>query len=179
LSDPSPTPNIIIVAGVSGCGKSTIANRLAEAHGFPFLEGDDFHPTQNVEHMSQGKPLTDEMRFPWLKTLAQAASDAARAHGGAIVSCSALKQSYRDLLVSQTGGARIVLLYGSRDAILNRMAARENHYMPTSLLDSQLETLEMPKPQEKKVFAVNADHAAEKVFELVQKTLKNTLAPPQ
>ncbi|WP_085849236.1 hypothetical protein [Pacificibacter marinus] len=123
--------------------------------------------------------MSDEMRLPWLQILAQAARKAARKQGCAVVSCSALKQSYRDLLISETGRARVVLLHGTRAAILKRMAVRENHYLPTSLLDSQLETLEMPNPQEKKVFAVNADSASEKVFELVQKTLKNTLAPPR
>jgi len=171
--------DIIIIGGVSGCGKSTIASALATEAGYPFLEGDDYHPPENVAHMSAGHPLTDEMRMPWLTTLARAARDAALKHGGAVVSCSSLKRSYRDLLQKESGGARIILLHGSRDAILTRMAARENHYMPTTLLDSQLATLEMPNIQEKKVFPVLAESTAEKVFELVQKTLKNPLAPPQ
>lgn len=174
----SNTLDIIIVGGVSGCGKSTIASALADVFGYPFLEGDEFHPSENVAHMSAGRPLTDDMRIPWLTTLAHAARDAATKHGGAVVSCSALKRSYRDLLQAESGGARIILLHGSRDAILTRMAARENHYMPTALLDSQLATLEMPNRQEKKVFPVLAESAPEKVFQLVQKTLKNPLAPP-
>ncbi|MEM5476027.1 gluconokinase [Pacificibacter sp. AS14] len=175
----SQTLDIIIVGGVSGCGKSTIAAALAKEAGYPFFEGDEYHPPENVAHMSAGHPLTDDMRMPWLTTLAHAARDGAAQHGGVVVSCSALKRSYRDLLQLESGGARIILLHGSRDAILTRMAARENHYMPTTLLDSQLATLEMPEPQEKKVFPVLAESTPEKVFQLVQKTLKNPLAPPR
>ncbi|MFT6168588.1 MAG: carbohydrate kinase (thermoresistant glucokinase family) [Celeribacter sp.] len=172
------SPDIIFIAGVSGCGKSTVAHALAQACGYPFLEGDDYHPPKNVAHMASGAPLNDDMRWPWLTALAHAARAAAHQHGGAVVSCSALKRSYRDHLQTESGGARVVLLHGTRDAILKRMSARENHYMPTTLLDSQLATLQMPETQEKKVFAVNADDAPEKVFEIVQKTLKNPLAPP-
>jgi carbohydrate kinase (thermoresistant glucokinase family) len=173
-----PVLDIIFVGGVSGCGKSTVAASLAQSYGYPFLEGDDYHPPENVARMSAGHPLTDDMRWPWLATLAQAAVSAAQRAGGAVVSCSALKQSYRELLQQETGGARVVLLVADRDAIMNRMSQRKKHYMPTALLDSQFTTLELPNSQEKKAFVVAADQAPEKVLKIVQKTLKNTLAPP-
>ncbi|WP_417247897.1 gluconokinase [Celeribacter sp.] len=155
--------DIIIVAGVSGSGKTTLAETLAAHFELPFLEGDDFHPPQNVVAMAAGTPLTDEMRAPWLDRLGQAARDAGEVHGGAIVSCSSLKRSYRDLLREGTGGCRFVLLNGDRDLILDRMAKRENHYMPTALLDSQIATLEPPEPDESDLIEVSVDATPEQI----------------
>ncbi len=117
-----PKLDIIIVAGVSGCGKSTVAKALAETCGYPFLEGDEYHPAENVAAMAAGRPLTDEMRWPWLRRLASSAVEKANGAGGAVVSCSALKRAYRDLLREQTGGCRFVLLTGDRDMIYARMS---------------------------------------------------------
>lgn len=151
------TPGIIIVAGVSGCGKSTLAEALAAHFDVPFLEGDDFHPPENVAAMAAGTPLNDEMRAPWLDALANAARAASDAQGGAIVSCSSLKRIYRDRLRAGTGGCRFILMTGSRELILSRMAKRENHYMPTSLLDSQIATLEAPQPDETDLTEIAVD----------------------
>ncbi len=131
-----------VVMGVSGCGKSTVGRALAAANGVPFVEGDQFHPPANVAKMSAGVPLTDDDRADWLLAL-QAQIRAAAARGeGLVVSCSALKRRYRDLLRQGDPGLRFAHLNGPRELIAARMQARTAHYMPTSLLDSQLRDLE-------------------------------------
>ena len=131
-----------VVMGVSGCGKSTIGQQLADACAYAFVEGDDFHPTANVDKMSAGQPLDDEDRRDWLRALRDRIRDA-RDHGlGLVVSCSALKRSYRDLLREADPALRFVHLDGPRALIAERLSARRNHYMPPQLLDSQLATLE-------------------------------------
>lgn len=146
-------PPVIIVMGVSGCGKSTLGALLAEALDCPFLEGDAYHSADAVEKMRRGTPLTDEDRWPWLERLGQAIAamrDAAGARdGGPVAACSALRRCYRDRLRATIGGpVRFVLLENSREALLARVGNRPGHYMPTSLLDSQLATLERPTPDE-------------------------------
>ena len=137
------TARIIIVMGVSGCGKSSIGTALAAHFGAPFLDGDDFHPPANVEKMRSGNPLTDEDRWPWLDTLGTALHQTASIEGRVFAACSALKRSYRDALRRAAGEAIFfVFLDGTRDLIAGRMAARVDHYMPTGLLDSQIATLE-------------------------------------
>ena len=129
--------------GVSGSGKSTIGHMLAEALGVVFLEGDEFHTPENVSKMSSGIPLTDEDRWPWLDRLANAAIE--HSDNGYVVSCSALKKSYRTHLFSKIGDQlKIIHLNGDFELILDRMSARSNHYMPSDLLKSQFEALEMP-----------------------------------
>lgn len=131
-----------VVMGVSGCGKSEIGARLAAALGLPFLEGDSFHPPENVAKMSAGIPLNDEDRAGWLQTL-RAQISAARERGeGLVLSCSSLKRRYRDLLRSGDPALRFAHLSGERSVIEQRMHARPGHYMPPSLLDSQLRDLE-------------------------------------
>jgi len=134
---------IIIVMGVSGCGKSSVGAALGGREGVPFLDGDDFHPTANVEKMRSGTPLTDEDRWPWLVILGKALHEAAAIDGRVFGACSALKRSYRDALTKAAGEPILFLhLDGPKELIAERMAARTGHYMPTGLLDSQVATLE-------------------------------------
>jgi len=140
---------LIVVMGVAGSGKSTIAAGLAEKLGVDFIEGDALHPQANVNKMAGGQPLTDDDRWPWLEAIG-ARIDAERAAGmGVVVSCSALKHVYRDCLRKKVNGrVRFILLDGPRDLISQRMIGRKGHFMPQSLLDSQLATLEKPGPVE-------------------------------
>lgn len=134
--------------GVSGCGKSEIGQRLAAALAVPFVEGDAFHSPANVAKMSAGTALTDADRSEWLLNL-QAEIRAARDNGtGLVLSCSALKRRYRDVLRAGDPGLRFAHLSGERELIASRMQARVGHYMPLSLLDSQLNALEPLQPDE-------------------------------
>jgi gluconokinase len=134
---------VVVVMGVSGSGKSTVGRGLADAMHWPFLDADDFHPAANVAKMRAGTPLTDKDRWPWLDRLAAEIS-AINARGEhAVLACSALKQAYRDRL-AVAGGVRFAYLKGDRATIEPRLAARAGHYMPASLLVSQLATLEEP-----------------------------------
>lgn len=139
-------PPVIVVMGVSGCGKSTVGAALASALGVEFVEGDAFHPPENVARMAAGTPLTDADRAGWLRTLA--AHIAQAAPRGVVVSCSALKRSYRDVLREGSAALRFVWLDLPRAELEARMARRTGHYMPASLLDSQLATLEPPHADE-------------------------------
>lgn len=138
----------LVVMGVSGSGKSVVGEGLASALGIPFIEGDRLHPQANVDKMSAGTPLTDEDRWPWLERVGHALEVAVGDHGGAIAACSALKASYRDRLRGEVGGGlRFIFLEGSRDLLMRRMQARKHHFMPASLLDSQMATLEPPRDE--------------------------------
>lgn len=135
----------LVVMGVSGCGKSSLGAALAESLAIPFFEGDALHPPANVEKMRSGIPLTDEDRWPWLDRVAQCLAD----EPAAIVSCSALRRLYRDHIRAGAGAElRFIHLAGSRDLLAQRMQTRPGHYMPVSLLDSQLGTLEPPGADE-------------------------------
>jgi len=137
----------IVVMGVSGCGKSTLGAALADALGIPFVEGDGLHPPANVAKMAAGIPLNDEDRRPFLDNVADALI--ANRAAGCVVSCSALKRDYRDRLRARAGAdIRFVLPLLSKEALLRRMSAREGHFMPVQLLDSQLATLEIPEEEE-------------------------------
>ncbi|MBR0675964.1 gluconokinase [Roseomonas alkaliterrae] len=130
--------------GVSGAGKSTVGALLAERLGWPFEDGDSFHPPANVEKMRAGTPLTDEDRWPWLAAIA-ARITAARAEGrGVVIACSALKRAYRDVLRAGHADIRFLHLTGEPALIMARQAARQGHYMPASLVASQFATLEPP-----------------------------------
>jgi gluconokinase len=138
-------PKAIVVMGVSGSGKSTLGGMLAAELHCPFLEGDSFHPDANVAKMRSGEPLDDDDRWPWLDALGAAAGKAAATRGRVIVACSALKHSYRDRLAAAIGAPTLfVLLEASPTELERRMDDRPGHYMPRSLLDSQLQTLERP-----------------------------------
>lgn len=147
----SSLPAAIIVMGVSGSGKSTIGEIIAEHFGLAFRDGDSFHPPANVEKMRAGTPLTDEDRWPWLAAMASWIAENRAAGRSVVLACSALKRVYRDALRDGHGDVRFVFLDGSKAEIAPRMAARKGHYMPTSLLDSQLATLEPPGPDENPV----------------------------
>ncbi len=128
--------------GVSGCGKSSVGLQLAGALQVPFLEGDTYHSYANVAKMTAGVPLTDADRADWLMALHKEIRDARLKQNGLVLSCSSLKRRYRDLLRSADPELRFVHLAGPRELIAERMAARKDHYMPSTLLDSQLATLE-------------------------------------
>jgi carbohydrate kinase (thermoresistant glucokinase family) len=141
-------PHILIVMGVSGSGKTTIARMLADRLGWPFLEGDDLHPASNVAKMKAGTPLTDADRLPWLQAIA-AWIDARLAAGEpGVVTCSALKHAYRDILVGERPNVRLVYLQGEKAVIARWLDARKGHFMPPALLDSQFATLEEPTEDE-------------------------------
>ena len=141
-------PMVVVVMGVSGSGKTTVAKLLAEMSGWQFQEGDTLHPPANVEKMSAGIPLTDADRLPWLRKIAETI-DGWRARGeSGVITCSALKRSYRDIIIGDRPNVRLVYLKGSHDLIRQRMAARHGHFMPPTLLDSQFSTLEEPSPDE-------------------------------
>lgn len=147
----STPPPILLLMGVAGAGKTTVAQELARALGLAFQEGDALHPPQNVAKMRAGTPLDDADRWPWLDRIA-AQIDRWREDGvGGIVTCSALKRAYRDRLLDGRTGVRLVHLTGAPELIRARMAARRDHYMPLSLLDSQLATLEPPAPAERAI----------------------------
>ncbi|MEU6376251.1 gluconokinase [Streptomyces sp. NPDC046909] len=134
------TPHVVVVMGVAGTGKTTIGPLLAARLGVPYAEGDDFHPPANIAKMSAGTPLTDEDRWPWLDAIGDWADG--RAGLGGVVSCSALKRSYRDRLRAAAPGLVFVHLAGDRALIEDRMSHRQGHFMPTALLDSQFATLQ-------------------------------------
>lgn len=138
----------IVVMGVSGCGKSTVGRDLAAALGVPFVEGDGLHPPRNVALMAAGTPLTDDDRRDWLNTLAEVLAGAAARGHGVVVSCSALKRIYRDRLRAGAPGTRFVFLHGPSALLAERLQGRSGHYMPPSLLQSQLDTLEPPTADE-------------------------------
>ncbi|MBR1266703.1 gluconokinase [Bradyrhizobium sp. AUGA SZCCT0222] len=137
--------------GVSGSGKSTIADRLAARLGWRYEDADKFHPPANVAKMSAGQPLTDDDRWPWLQAIADEIDRLSAAGQRAVVACSALKRSYRDILVHGRDDIRVVFLNGTQDLIADRLAARKGHFMPPGLLASQFRTLEPPKPDERPI----------------------------
>ena len=138
-----------VIMGVSGSGKTTVGAMLARALDVEFVDGDDLHPPENVERMAAGIALTDDDRRPWLLAIAARLRAAQRAAAGRVVACSALKRSYRDVLRREgDADVRFVFLKGHRAILEKRMTARRGHYMPATLLDSQLATLEEPSPNE-------------------------------
>ncbi|CAI2353726.1 unnamed protein product [Caenorhabditis sp. 36 PRJEB53466] len=145
--------DIIFVMGVSGCGKSTIGSALAERLNWSFKDGDTFHPPQNIEKMCAGIPLTDADRLPWLRTI----NTFARSHPRHVIACSSLKKSYRTVL-SERVAANFFLLNIKREILEKRLSSRAGHFMPSSLLESQLATLELPERDESNVIVVDANN---------------------
>jgi len=134
--------------GVSGAGKTVIGSRLASALGAEFVEGDSYHPPANIEKMAAGIPLTDEDRQGWLDAIAGRIRRANDSRDTVVVSCSALKRAYRDIIRADAGQVRFIFLSGERELISARLRGRKGHFMPPTLLDSQLSTLEEPSPDE-------------------------------
>ena len=145
---PTAAVPLVVVMGASGCGKSTVGQLLARQLQAEFLEGDDLHPPRNIERMAAGIPLTDNDRRDWLLQIAEQIADARAGRHGLVVSCSALKRSYRELLRTASPTLAFVHLHVERALLEARMRARTDHFMPVSLLESQLATLEPPGADE-------------------------------
>lgn len=148
---PEVQPSVIVLMGVSGCGKSTAGAGLSKALGWPFRDADSFHPPANIAKMSAGIPLADEDRQPWLAAIATWIDARLAAGEPGIVSCSALKRAYRHIIVGARGGVRLVYLKGDLETIAARLQGRKGHFMPASLLRSQFEALEEPAAGERPV----------------------------
>lgn len=159
---------VIVVMGVSGSGKTTVGRRLAERLGWPFYDGDDFHPEANVEKMARGEPLTDEDRWPWLERIARLIGEQLTKGQPAVVTSSALKRSYRERLRQGRENVTFVHLEGDFDLIRERMEAREDHFMEAEMLRSQFEALEPPGTDEAITVTIEAEVAAI-VEEIVQR----------
>jgi len=166
---PSETPAVVVVMGVSGSGKSTVASMLAHRLHWTYEDGDWFHPEANVEKMHHGEPLTDQDRWPWLRAIAAWIDNTRKAGNHGVVACSALKRAYRDILVGARRDVRIVFLKGEPDLIARRIAARDDHFMPASLLDSQFAALEEPKADERPIVVSIAPHPRDIVATIVEK----------
>lgn len=135
----------VVIMGVSSCGKSTVGELLAQRTGLPFQDGDDMHPAANIEKMASGQALEDDDRQPWLESIGRFLAEQ---EDGAIVGCSALKHSYRELIRAAAPDTVFIHLHGSYELLKERMSQRSGHFMPVSLLDSQFETLEELRPEE-------------------------------
>jgi gluconokinase len=142
-------PDLFVVMGVCGSGKTRIGSDLARALDLEFVEGDEYHPPENVARMKAGIPLTDDDRAGWLQALSARLAEARRQGSGLVIACSALKRKYRDVLRAGAPDVRFVYLRASRSLIAERFAGRLGHFMPASLIDSQFEALEEPSPDEK------------------------------
>jgi carbohydrate kinase (thermoresistant glucokinase family) len=165
----------LIIMGVSGSGKSTIANALGRKLGWVVEDADQFHPESNVKKMSAGIPLTDDDRWPWLRAIADEIARKRASSTSIIMACSALKRAYRDILVQGHRDTRIVYLRGRKGLIAARLAARKNHFMPPGLLDSQFRTLEEPSRDEHPLVVdidASVDQIADRVVALLERDRK-------
>jgi gluconokinase len=164
---PASSPTAVVVMGVSGSGKTTVGGALAKHLGVPFHDANEFHPAANVAKMSAGIPLTDEDRWPWLDAIGAALAKAGQEGHGIVVGSSALKRIYRDRLRAAARRPLVfVHLTGSPATLAKRMNARKGHFMPPSLLDTQLATLEPPTPDEGAI-TVSVEQPVEKVVDAV------------
>jgi carbohydrate kinase (thermoresistant glucokinase family) len=164
-------PSVIVVMGVSGVGKSTVAAMLAGRLGWTYEDADWFHPQSNIEKMHSGQALTDEDRWPWLQKIAAWIEATRNAGGHGVIACSALKRAYREILVNGRRDVRIVYLKGDRALIARRFTLRHGHFMPVSLLDSQFAILEEPGGEEHPI-VVSADAHPADIVELIMARLE-------
>jgi len=163
-------PCALVVMGVSGSGKSTIADKLAERLSWKYEDGDKFHPLSNVAKMSAGQPLTDEDRWPWLQAIADEIDRVCKARERAVIACSALKRVYRDILVHGRNDVRIIFLEGTQEVIAARLNLRKGHFMPPGLLASQFKTLEPPGTDENPV-TVSIDASVDAIVDDIVRQL--------
>lgn len=174
---PSNDTSAIVVMGVSGSGKSTIASMLAQRLHWVYEDGDWFHPKSNIEKMHRGEPLNDQDRWPWLHAIAEWIDATRHAGGHGVVACSALKRAYRDVLIGDRRDVRLVFLKGDRELIARRIAARADHFMPTTLLDSQFATLQEPQADERPIVVSIVPHPREIVEAVVSELGVQSVAP--
>jgi carbohydrate kinase (thermoresistant glucokinase family) len=172
-----PIPAVVIVMGVSGSGKSTIGALLAARLRWKFEDADRFHPASNVDKMHRGVPLTDEDRRPWLDAVAAWIDMIRDTSGHGVIACSALKRSYRDVLMGGRADVRLVYLQGDEALIARRIANRLEHFMPQSLLHSQFEALEEPDPDEQSIIVSIAPQPPEIVSQILS-ALDIAIDPP-
>ena len=169
------TPSVLVVMGVSGSGKTTVAERLAADLGWLYQEGDVLHPPANVEKMRKGLPLTDDDRRPWLAIIANWIADRVKAGEHGIITCSALKRAYREQIVGGRPEVRLVYLHGDRKTLEQHVTARHHEFMPPALLESQLQTLEEPGPDEP-VIEVDVTGSVEETVASIHRKLREIAA---
>jgi gluconokinase len=161
------TGRALVIMGVSGSGKTTVAELLARKLGWPFMEGDRLHPPANVEKMRRGIPLNDVDRAPWLDRIGEELKSWSAEGKSGVMTCSALKRAYRDRIRAARPDVRFVYIKGSVTLIQSRVAARHHEYMPASLLRSQFETLEEPGPDERAIVVDASGSAEEEVAAVI------------
>jgi gluconokinase len=159
---------ILIVMGVAGSGKSTVGRFFAQKLGWTFLDGDDFHPSANVDKMSRGIPLSDSDRLPWLQSIRKEIDRLHTSGQSAVVACSALKSSYRQILAANDQDTYFIFLQGTYEELYERLAQRTGHFMKPGMLQSQFDALEVTPD----LIAVHAMDPPEKIYEDVRKRLK-------
>jgi gluconokinase len=158
---------ILIVAGVSGSGKTTVGAMLAGRLGWRFADADEFHPAANIEKMRAGTPLTDDDRWPWLRAIGAWMDERIARGESAVITCSALKRSYRDMLLGGRPQVRMVFLAADRQVLARRLAARHGHFFPQQLLGTQFADLELPRPDEHVVTIVPAEDPGDTVTSII------------
>ena len=168
---------ILIVAGVSGSGKTTVGAMLAGRLGWRFADADEFHPAANIEKMRAGTPLTDDDRWPWLRAIGAWMDERIARNESAVITCSALKRSYRDMLLGGRPQVRMVFLAADRQVLARRLAARHGHFFPQQLLGTQFDDLEPPRPDEHVITIVPADDPADTVTSIIAVLFAGEKAP--
>lgn len=162
-------PMVVVVMGVSGCGKTTVSTLLAARLGWQFQEGDALHPPENVAKMKGGTPLDDADRIPWLRRIARTIDDWRAQGQSGVLTCSALKRAYRDIIVGDQPEVALVYLKGMPDLIRRRLDARQGHFMPSALLDSQFSILQEPSPDENPIVVDIGGRPADIVGEIAHR----------
>lgn len=167
---------MVIVAGVSGSGKTTVGGLLARRLGWPFADGDSFHPASNVSKMAAGMPLTDDDRWPWLRAIGDWMDERAAGGEPCVVACSALKRAYREALLDGRPAARLAFLDVGHDLDAHRLGARHGHFFPAALLDSQFDDLEVPRSAEG-ALVLSADRGPDELVDEIIRGLRIPEAP--